>query len=117
MSIVNGTMSTQRGLTIVWTLRAQKLGTFTIGPPKVTIGGQRYQGQSLSVRVVPAGQAPPRQVPQRNTFDPFGGLFGQLPQIQFPGFRAAGRNNRRHRSSTPASSSTRRAGRSRFSTP
>ncbi len=86
MSIVNGTVSRQQGLTNVWTLRATKLGTFTIGPPTIVVGGQRYRGQSLSIRVVPAGQAPPRQTPQQNVFDPFGGLFGQFPQMQFPGF-------------------------------
>jgi hypothetical protein len=86
MTIVNGRMSTQRGVTAVWTLRATKLGTFTIGPPTIRVGGKRYQGQSLSVRVLPAGQAPPRPTQQPNAFDPFGGLFGQMPQIQFPGF-------------------------------
>jgi hypothetical protein len=84
MSIVNGTMSSQRGLTIVWTLRATKLGTHTLGPPIVRVGSTRYRGQTLSIRVVPAGQAPQRPPPQ-NMFDPFGGLFGQLPQIQIPG--------------------------------
>ena len=86
MSIMNGSMSTQHGLTNVWTLRATKLGTFTIGPPTVTVEGKRYRGQSVSVRVVPAGQAPPRQIPRQNAFDPFGGLFGNFPQMQFPGF-------------------------------
>jgi hypothetical protein len=85
MSIVNGTISSQRGLTTVWTLRATKLGTFTLGPPTVRIGGKLYHGQTLSIRVLPAGQAPQRTQPQ-NPFDPFGGLFGQLPQLQFPGF-------------------------------
>jgi hypothetical protein len=85
MSIVNGTMSSQRGLTTVWTLRATKLGTHTLGPPTVKVGDRRYRGQALSIRVLPAGQAPPRQA-QPNAFDPFGGLFGQLPQLQFPGF-------------------------------
>jgi hypothetical protein len=89
MSFVNGTVSSQRGLTTVWTLRATKLGTFTLGPPTVRVDGTRYSGQALSVRVVPAGQAPQRAQPQQqNPFDPFGGLFGQLPQIQFPGFDA-----------------------------
>jgi hypothetical protein len=87
MSIVNGTMSSQRGLTTVWTLRATKLGTFTIGPPTVRVGATKYRGQPLSVRVLPAGQAPQRQQQQQqNPFDPFGGLFGQMPQLQFPSF-------------------------------
>jgi hypothetical protein len=85
MSIVNGSISSQRGLTTVWTLRAAKLGLFTLGPPTIRVAGKLYSGQSLSVRVVPAGQAPQRVPPrQQNPFDPFGGLFGQMPQLQLP---------------------------------
>ncbi len=82
MSIVNGTMSSTRGLTTVWSLRATKVGVFTIGPPTVRVDGTRYRAQALSVRVVPAGQAPQRmpQQQQSDPFDPFGGLFGQLNQ-------------------------------------
>ncbi len=84
MSIVNGTMSTQHGLTAVWTLRATKLGGFTLGPPTMRVGGKMYRGEPVSVRVVPAGQAPARPPPRQNVFDPFGGLFNQLPQMNFP---------------------------------
>ena len=88
MSIVNGSISSQRGLTTVWTLRATKLGTFAVGPPTVEVDGTRYQTHALSVRVLPAGQAPQRQQQQQmqNPFDPFGGLFGQMGQLQIPGF-------------------------------
>ena len=82
MSIVNGAVTSQRGLTTVWSLRATKLGVFTIGPPTVRVGGTRYRAQSVNVRVVPAGQSPQRAPPQQqqDPFDPFGGLFGQLNQ-------------------------------------
>jgi hypothetical protein len=94
MNIMNGAVSTLHGLTTVWSVRATKVGVFTIGPPTVAVGGKRYRSsQSVTIRVVPAGQAPHRQ-PQRrpDPFDPFGGLFGQLQQQlgqqmgQFPGF-------------------------------
>lgn len=82
MSIVNGTITSQRGLTTVWSLRATKVGVFTLGPPTVVVDGVRYRSQPISVRVVPAGQAPRRMPPQQqqDPFDPFGGLFGQLNQ-------------------------------------
>jgi hypothetical protein len=87
VNIVNGTMSTQHGLTTVWTLRATKLGSFNVGPALVTVGNTRFRGDSLLVRVVPAGQAPRRAPPaQQNPFDPFSALFGQFGRNPFPGF-------------------------------
>ncbi len=86
MSIVNGSISSQRGLTTVWTLRATKLGTFSIGPSTIDVDGTHYRTHALSVRVVPAGQAPQRQQQQPNVFDPFGGIFGQMHQFTLPGF-------------------------------
>lgn len=88
VNIVNGTMSTQHGLTTVWTLRATKLGSFSVGPALVTVGNTRFRGDSILVRVVPAGQAPRRAPPpQQNPFDPFSALFGgQFGRNPFPGF-------------------------------
>ena len=82
MSIMNGAITSQRGLTTVWSLRATKVGVFTLGPPTVVVDGVRYRSQPISVRVVPTGQAPRRMPPQQqqDPFDPFGGLFGQLNQ-------------------------------------
>jgi hypothetical protein len=83
MSIMNGAVTSRRGLTTVWSLRATKVGVFTLGPPTVVVDGTRYRAQAVNVRVVPAGQAPqraPRQQQQPDPFDPFGGLFGQLNQ-------------------------------------
>jgi hypothetical protein len=82
MNIMNGAVTSLHGLTTVWSLRATKVGVFTIGPPTVAVGGKRYRSsQSVTLRVVAAGQAPHRQ-PQRpqDPFDPFSGLFGQLQQ-------------------------------------
>lgn len=88
--IMNGVRTDRYGLTIEWALQAQRTGNFRVGPPTVVVGGVRYSGSAVSVRVVPAGQAPPRlpppmQQPQSpfgfSPFDPWKGLF--------PGFNQA----------------------------
>ena len=62
--VINGSRTDRYGLTVDWTLQAQRVGTFSVGPPTVTIGGSRYSGHAITLRVVPAGQAPQRQPPQ-----------------------------------------------------
>jgi hypothetical protein len=85
---INGTHISRYTLNVDWPLQAQRVGTFTVGPPSVMVGGTRYAGRSVTVRVVPAGQAPPRQQqpsqPQSrqpfgfSPFDPWRGLFPGL---------------------------------------
>ncbi len=102
--IVNGVRTDRYGLTVDWALQAQRTGTFRIGPPTVVVGGVRYAGGPVSLRVVPAGQAPtrsppPMQQPQSpfgfSPFDPWKGLFpgfnqqppsapAQLPPVRDP---------------------------------
>jgi hypothetical protein len=81
---INGVASTISSLTTTWTLRAQKTGTFSLGPPSVTVDGRRIAARSVRVRVVPQGQAPPRPAPKPrpNPFDPFAGT----PFDPFQGF-------------------------------
>jgi hypothetical protein len=88
---INGTHIARYGLVVDWPLKADRVGVFTIGPPSVVVGGVRYAAHSVSVRVVPAGQAPPRQsqpsAPPPNQpfgftpFDPWRGLFPGFPGI------------------------------------
>jgi hypothetical protein len=84
VSIVNGRASEKHALTATWTLRADRLGTFTIGPASVQAGAGRRSGNPEKVVVVAPGQgrAKPRR-PTRPSFDPFGpdpfkGLFPSL---------------------------------------
>ena len=76
--IVNGVRSERRGMTAVWTLRAERIGTFTIGPATVDIGTTRHQGRSLHLTVVAQGShpAPPPSPSQLfgGLFDPFNGF-------------------------------------------
>ncbi|MBX3258862.1 MAG: BatD family protein [Labilithrix sp.] len=74
VSIINGQRSDRHGLTASWRLSAGRLGTFTIGPASVAIGGARKSGSAQRVTVVPPGQGKPRpRRPGRQPFDPFGG--------------------------------------------
>jgi hypothetical protein len=66
---INGNRTDRYTLTVDWTLQANKVGTFSVGPPSVALGGMRFSGRAVTVHVVPAGQAPPRrQAPQASPF-------------------------------------------------
>jgi hypothetical protein len=91
--IMNGSRTDRYGLTVDWALQAQRVGTFTLGPASVVVGAARVASRPLSVRVVPAGQAPQRPPPQQpqspfgfSPFDPWKGLFPGFspPQPQAP---------------------------------
>jgi hypothetical protein len=57
-------------LTVDWSLQAQRVGTFSLGPLMAVVGGTRYPEQRVTLHVVPAGQAPRARPPSRP--DPFG---------------------------------------------
>jgi hypothetical protein len=78
VTITNGRMVTQRGLDVVWTLRADKVGTWSIGPVNVQVGSGSYRAGPVRITVVPAGKGPPR-APGPDPFDPFGGAGGFDP--------------------------------------
>lgn len=101
VSIVNGRVSERRGLTATWVLRSDRLGTFTIGPGSVQVGGARKTGQAQRVTVVAPGTGRPkprRQGPRPfdpfgggSAFDPFKGIFPGVddePQDTFEGISA-----------------------------
>lgn len=80
---MNGTPSEMNSLTTTWTLRAEKVGTFTLGPASGSVAGTRYSARPQRVTVVPRGQGGGQR--QRGggrgnaiTIDPFGGSFGSL---------------------------------------
>lgn len=67
----------KRVVSIVWTLQASKTGTFKIGPPSVRIGDRRVTARTVTVKVVPPGQAPTSPRAQKPA-DPFGSPFSLL---------------------------------------
>lgn len=81
---VNGVADEVNGLMTSWTLRADKVGTFSLGPSQVTVGNTRRSGNAVRVRVVERGKGTPRMRGGRpqaidpfgaNPLDPFKGLF------------------------------------------
>ncbi len=85
---INGSRTDRWGLTVDFMLQAQRTGTFKLAPT-IAVGDSRFSTSPVSVRVVPAGQAPrrPPQQPQSpfgfSPFDPWKGLM-QDPTDQEP---------------------------------
>lgn len=55
--ITNGQITTARSTTYTYVLKAQKVGSFTIAPASVTVGGQKMQSNAITVKVVEKGQS------------------------------------------------------------
>src|SRR6185369_14086757 len=68
VSIINGQMSQRVGVTLTWTVTPTKVGSFRVGPPSATFGGERAQGNPIPVEVV-AGSTGGGQQRQRRGFD------------------------------------------------
>lgn len=60
------------GTSSVWTVRASKVGTFTLGPASVDVGGSRRSASTVKITVVPVGKAPKQAPRAPDPFDPFG---------------------------------------------
>ena len=81
VSIINGRRSDKQGLNVEWAMRADRVGTFVLGPPSVSVNGVRKSGATHRVTVVAQGRGTQRG--QRGggrgagpqTIDPFKGLF------------------------------------------
>jgi len=87
VSIINGQMTQRVGVTLSWTVTANKAGSFRVGPPTATFGGERAQGNPIPIEVV-AGATGGGQQRQRRGFDPFNFFdpFGQGNSLFPPGF-------------------------------
>lgn len=82
ISVTQGRMMRSTMQTLSWTVVASRPGVYRIGPPSAVLGGQRHQGQQVTVKVIPQGSSPPRP-PRGAPLDPFD-LFG--PMGGFPRF-------------------------------
>ncbi len=74
VTIMNGRMTQKHGLSARFTLRADRVGSWILGPASVAVDGVRFNASPITVKVVPPGSAPPR--PRGN--DPFGSPFSTL---------------------------------------
>jgi len=74
VSINNGRMVQQRGISATWTIRALKVGTYRVGPASIEVGGRRSQTNVATLEVVPQGSLPRGRQPfdPFRFFDPFG---------------------------------------------
>ncbi|KAB2828638.1 MAG: protein BatD, partial [Paludibacter sp.] len=54
--IINGNMTSSVNITFTYTLQPQKTGTFTIPSASVTVDGNRYTSNGLSIKVLPADE-------------------------------------------------------------
>jgi hypothetical protein len=74
VSINNGRMVQQRGISATWTIRGLKVGTYRVGPASIEVGGQRHQTNVATLEVVPQGSIPRGRTPfdPFRFFDPFG---------------------------------------------
>jgi hypothetical protein len=70
--VINGVVSNRYTLSVTWALQAQQPGTYGIGPPTVSVGGQRYSARGIKLQVVPAGQGPARRQRPSRPQSPFG---------------------------------------------
>ena len=68
----NGVVDDINGLMTSWSLRADRAGTFSLGPGTVSVGGTRRSGAPVRVKVVERGKGPPRRG-GRPAVDPFSG--------------------------------------------
>lgn len=80
VSIINGHATESHGLNVSWRLRADRLGTFSIGPGSVAFGGGRANGAAQKVTVIAPGTGRPKRRPRDpfgggSPFDPFKGFF------------------------------------------
>jgi hypothetical protein len=70
---INGNQMDRYSLTVDWTLQAQRMGNFNLGPPSVMVGGTRFTTQTIPIHVVAAGKAPARRAPRQPQMQsPFG---------------------------------------------
>lgn len=87
ISVFNGSRSVTSGLSAIWALEARREGVHTLGPVTFLIGSRRFSTETLRLRVVAAGHAPPpsRAPPgggpgnMASPFDLWKNLFGNDP--------------------------------------
>lgn len=79
MMSFNGTQVVrQTGVTCTWSLHANTVGTFTLGPPTANVNGTDMKGQAVTITVGRPGSAP------RQPFDPFGALLRDMQRDMQP---------------------------------
>ena len=81
VSIVNGVRNERSGVSASFTLLAERVGVYSLGPATATFGGRVRRSERVEVKVVPRGQGPRRS--QQNQ-DPFAQIFGPRGRLLEP---------------------------------
>ena len=89
---VNGALDDVSGLVTSWTLRADRVGSFVLGPAMITLGSTRRSAGAVRVRVVERGKGGGARPRTRPPVDPFGGASALDP---FKGLFDFGDDDRR----------------------
>jgi hypothetical protein len=89
---VNGALDEVSGLVTSWTLRADRVGSFVLGPATITLGSSRRSAGAVRVRVVERGKGGVARPRTRPPVDPFGGASALDP---FKGLFDFGDDDRR----------------------
>jgi len=95
---VNGVANEVNGLVTSWTLRADKVGTLTVGPATVTVGGAKRTANAIRVRVVERGKGAAARPRGRPPIDPF----APSPLDPFKSLFDFGDDDRRQEPATPS---------------
>jgi len=96
---MNGVMDDVSGLITQWTLRADKVGSFVLGPTQITLGPSRRNTSVVRVTVVPRGKGNGSR-PRTRPGDPFGGT-GASPLDPFKGLFDFGDDDPRQQQQQP----------------
>ena len=68
--MINGQTSRRSGVSVSWTITVSKAGTFRLGAPSFSVGGERVTGRATQIEVV-AGGTSGGPGGSRRGFDPF----------------------------------------------
>ena len=66
MQIVNGKTTSSTSVSFTYTLQAQKTGTYNISSASITVEGQKYTSNGLSIKVLPADSPTPKSQGSRS---------------------------------------------------
>ena len=67
---VNGALDEVNGLMTSWSLRAERVGTFSLGPAQITVGAAKHASTAVRIKIVERGKGRPRRG-VRPPIDPF----------------------------------------------
>ncbi len=96
----NGVVDDVNSLTTSWSLRADRIGTFSLGPAEAAVHGVRYRAPAVRVKVVARGKASPQRGATAPV-DPFASPLAPSPLDPFRSLFDFGDDDRRSSQAAP----------------